>query len=181
MSDIARPAVPSHINTQMRFASGSNLRTTGTTPNPVTSAWTTIDLAIYIPLFVPWPYVVKRMFWGNGSSAGGNADIGIYSPFGSQLWHAGATACSGNAQPQYVTVSPNILLTPGSYLLAFAMDNTTANRLYGTAAPTAMAGRSCGLFQQALGSLALPAEATFSTYSACLYPLIGITNTASGF
>lgn len=171
-------AVPSFINSYSRWMNGNVAHSTCSTGNPVSANWTA-NVAVYIPLLLPWHYAVKRAFWMHGSTVSGNVDIGIYSKSGALIWSAGSTANSGSAsQPQFVTVSPDLLLAPGKYWMAYTNSGTT-NQFTGntTAANT---GRLAGMYQQA-SALPLPAAATFAAYAGVGLPLIGITNTASGF
>lgn len=181
MPDFPRnPVVPPFIHSYMRWMSGFALRTAaGSVAVPSGSAWGTANTAVYIPLVLPWSYVVKRMFWFNGVSAGGNSDIGLYSPGGGNLWSAGSTADTGNSVPQYVTPATPIVLSPGLYYVAFTHSDTTASRLLATTITTP-AGRMIGALQQAT-ALPLPASAAFAAFTGTVYPLVGITNTASGF
>jgi hypothetical protein len=172
-------AVPTHIHSFMRFCNILAAKNIGNIGVPASGAWGTANTAIYIPVRIPWPYVVRRMFWVNGSAAGGNCDIGLYSIGGGKIYTAGSTAGSGNTAPQYVTPGTEILLSPGVYFIAFAADNTTANRLT-LSALTAASGRPVGYYQQA-SAFALPSPASFAAYNAVGIPLVGITNSSSGF
>lgn len=180
MSDLAYPAVPTHIPVFSEFAAGVAYRKYSGAAF-ATGTWTTANTAVYIPLQLPFPYLVNRMFWNNGSAAAGNLDIGIYSQGGGAIWTAGSTAASGNSAAQYVS-TPGILLNPGNYFLGFASDSTTTNQLY-VVTPTATGGRFMGIYQQAT-ALPLPTGGTlasFSAFTGMTVPLIGITNTTTGF
>jgi hypothetical protein len=171
-------AVPSHISSFSRLMAGPVYRNQGAAGTPASFGWGSANAAVYIPLWLPWPYNVRRLFWVNGTTAAGNSDIGIYSPKGAQLYHSGSTANSGASVPQYVTPSPDLLLQPGFYFLAWSNDGTTT-RAFGNLLAT-ITGRMCGLYQQASAE-PLPSPATFAAYAGVGLPLIGITNTASGF
>jgi hypothetical protein len=184
MSDYPRNlVVPAFINPWLRWSIGTLAGRLNALPIPGASQTWTANVAIYIPLLVDWPYNVRRMFWCNGSAASGNSDVGLYTLGGARLWSAGSTACSGAGVPQYVTVSPDIVLQPGQpYFMAFAHDVATASNIFGVGGATFTAawGRACGVYQQA-SAFPLPAQATFAAYAAVGLPLVGITNTTTGF
>lgn len=165
---------PPFIHSWSFFAGGAQ-RAVSNPGGPTALTWTA-NVAVYIPLELPFPYYVQRAFWWNGSTVSGSADVGIYTVGGAQLWHAGSTTATGATLPQFVTVQ--MLLNPGRYFLAFAQSGTTS--VAEGVAMTAPNGRLMGLYQQST-ALPLPATATFAAYAAVGLPLIGITSTASGF
>jgi hypothetical protein len=177
MSDYPRNQIaPPLIHSYSRYSVGPHLHNL-TGASPAAQNWTA-NTAVYMPLYLPWPYNVRRMFWVNGT-AGGNSDIGIYSIGGGKLYSSGSTANTGSgSSPQYVTLATDVLLGPGAYFLAWANDGTSS-RAFGTA-PTASLGRIAGLYQQAT-ALPLPALATFAAFAGVGAPWIGISNLDSGF
>lgn len=181
MADFAELSVaPDFVGTYHLPYAGFELRNIGSLA--VTSqAFPTINLATYVPITVPWQYTVRRVWWINGSAAGGNVDFGIYSIGGTQIYHTGSTVGSGNSAPQFVSPT-EFTLPPGRYYFALNGDNTTANRITGAPTTNSLAVlRMCGVKQQAVGALALPASATFAAASVAFYPFCGITQTSSGF
>jgi hypothetical protein len=168
--------VPTHINSFMSYCNGDGQRqVVGGALVPASGAWTA-NTAIYIPLFLPWSYSVQRVFWGNGTAAGGNTDVGIYNLAGTtKLGSIGTTAVTGNTTIQYAALS--VSLTQGMYWLAYAHDSATASQVF--AAPlTAINGRMLGYLQQAVYPLG--STMTTAAYAALGLPLVGITNTSSG-
>lgn len=182
MSDYPRNlVVPTHINPWSRYSIGSIGARIQSTISPGALTWIA-NTAIYVPFILPWPYNVRRMFWANGSAPGGNSDIGIHALGGARLFSSGSTANVTASVLQYVTPSPDILLHPGvPYFLSFSHDSSTASRLNGISAATMTAnwGRICGLYSQSV--FPLPLQATFAAYTAVGMPIMGFTNTASGF
>ena len=159
---------------------GLGLRSLNGTTSPASAAWGTASTALYLPLMIPWEYTVQRLFWYNGSAAGGNCDMGVFTPGGANIWSAGSTACSGNSARQYVAPAASFVLSPGLYYLGLSHDNATANGLQ-LVTVAAATGRLLGVLQQT-SALPLPSPAaTYATFTATVYPLIGMTNTASGF
>lgn len=142
-------------------------------------AWRNANEAIYIPFYLPWPYPVNRVFWGNGSVvASSNWDFGVYTQDGTRIYSTTSTAASGASVLQYVSPTP-FILAPGRYYMAL-VNNGTTNRSWGNAASSAALLRIGGVLQQA-SALPLPATATFALNTATVYPLFGFTRTASGF
>lgn len=141
--------------------------------------WPLANMAVFIPLLLPFDYPVARMFWVNGGgTAGGNIDVGLYTPAGARIYSSGSTAQSGSV-PGVQYVPANVLLGAGLYYLAMAMDNVSTNRAYGSSISVTLA-RPAGLLQMA-SAFPLPASATFATVANPFYPVMGITRTASGF
>lgn len=149
--------------------------------SPASGAWGTANTAVFVPFWIPFAYNVKRIWWVNGSAAGGNTDVGVYSKDGTLIVSAGSTAESGNSAPQFVTPTETLLL-PGSYYFAMNHSAVTANHVNRSTALTAEFCRMIGLLTQAVGATALPATATFAANgSNTIYPVCGVTWTASGF
>lgn len=114
--------------------------------------------AHFVPIALPAPVRAKRLFWLNGSSVSGNADIAIYSHAGSRIVSAGTTAQSGASVLQFIDIA-DTELPAGNYYLALSADNNT-----GTFAtfPTlsAFANRQFGIGFMAT-AFVLPATLTF--------------------
>jgi hypothetical protein len=142
--------------------------------------WTTGNKAIYMPFAIPWPYLVSRVFWGNGSALTSNKDFGIYTADGVRIYSTGSTAEAGASGIQYVSVATPFVLPPGRYYMAISCSGTT-NKAWGIALALVQYGRLSGWYQEA-SALPLPATATFAALAAVTpMPLCGITRTASGF
>lgn len=144
--------------------------------------WPAANQAFYYPLSLPWPYPVRRVFWANGSSVTTtNFDLGIYTADGTKIYSTGSTAASGVSVLQYVTPSPDFVLSPGRYYLAMACSTNTASRGgtgHGGLSPAVAA--LAGMLIQAT-ALPLPATMTPATAGTTVIPVCGITRTASGF
>lgn len=94
----------------------------------VSGAWASANDPVAIPFVLSQAGVVTQLGWVNGSSAGGNVDVGVYSSSWVRLISTGSTAGSGNSAWQFVDVA-DTALPPGRYYLVMARDNTTANRV----------------------------------------------------
>lgn len=178
MSDFNGLVTPTHISTYGRYSLGPWLRMITNAASPAARTWTA-NFAVYIPLSIPFPYMVSRVFWMNGSTIGSNVDFGIYTLDGAKIYSQGSTAQAGTSVVQYASVSTPFILAPGQYYIAWSCDGTT-NRAFASAT-TVPLGRSMGLLQQA-SAFVLPATATFAAWdNTGFYPVAGITRTASGF
>ncbi len=144
--------------------------------------WPVANTAFYLPVWIPWPYSVERVFWVNGSSVTStNMDFGIYTADGTRIYSTGSTAASGASATQYVTPGTDILLTPGRYYFALSDSSTTANRGgSGTTAFSVARVRLAGLLQEA-SALPLPATMTPAAVANSCFPLCGVTRTTTGF
>lgn len=180
-SAIATPTHISWLNAIYGPATGA-INAVNAYAASTTTAWVA-NLAQYIPLQVPFPYPVERVWWINGATiTSTNVDMGIYDAGGVQLFHTGSTAMSTINVCQYATVSPGLILTPNvPYYLAWTCDNTTNRARTITASGTAYVGRTIGVLQQA-SALPLPVTATFAAYTATVdFQVCGITRTTTGF
>lgn len=134
----------------------------------------------YIPIYLPWAYPVKRIFWQNGASTGGQCDIGIMNFEGKRLYSCGPVAQSGASAPQYTSL--DLLLMPGTYYIAFWKNQATSSGLNGlNGGPALLDARSVGCFQEAGTNNGIPATATFGAFAQTKYAHTGITRTSSGF
>lgn len=132
------------------------------------------NLAIYFPVIVEAPLLVRKIWTHNGTSVSGNIDLGIYTAGGAKLYSTGSTAQSGTSAVQSVTLGTPFFLVPDLYYLAIAADNTTAT-VFGTPHSNEDL-RRMGLFTQAT-AFPLPATATFASNTLAIKaPLVGITN-----
>lgn len=176
-----QPQVPPIVSTYSVYApAGRGRQALGGTIAAGSIAWPAANRAIYVPMTLPGPCVVRRLFWTNGSTVTGSSEVGVYTRGGVRLCSTGLTAQSGASVLQFVTLGTPVYLDAGVYYLATQNDGTT-NRMFGTVTPTVNQGRLAGLLQQDLGGGGvLPATMTPATLTAFAYPLAGIVqNTAT--
>lgn len=171
MSDFpgATVATPPVVNTySLNAAAGSMALSTG---NPSAITWVA-NLAIYVPVLIPWPYTVNRVWWGNGSTVTTtNVDFGIYGGDGSRIYSTGSTAQSGTSTIQMVTPT-TFQLSAGAYYFAWSCNNTTnRGQGQGIAINTLRLG---GVLQEA-SAFPLPSVMTGVAVSNALYPLCGVS------
>lgn len=153
----------------------------GTAPPGVLASATFVSAnrALYLPLWLPFAYPVRRIFWCNGATANGNTDAGIYNESQQLIYSTGATAQAGTNAPQYTTLSPELLLQPGFYWLAISHSNTTGT-FFRSQQPGALGARAASMYEQAAAH-PLPATMTPAAVTGAYVPLMGITRTTSGF
>lgn len=179
MTDFPQPGMlPLFVHTYTRWGPVRDLQG-GSINQPTTFNWVA-NQAVYMPVAIPWPYPVNRVFWVNGSTiTTSNVDFGIYTPSGSRIYSTGSTALTATGAPQFVTPATPFVLPAGSYYFAYVCD-TAISRSFGTNIGTAANGALAGMLSQAT-ALPLPATATFATYVTPGLELCGITRTPSGF
>jgi hypothetical protein len=137
--------------------------------------------AHYYPIIVPVACVVRRLWWANGAVSEGNIDVGVYRDAGhkpgARLVSTGSTAQGTVSQLQFVNVT-DATLAPGTYWLAINADNPsgTTTVLRGSS----VAGWNAALaFEEAVGSVTLPATATPVEAAYTQRFLCGFATTAS--
>lgn len=181
MSDLS-PVLPLFISTMSaRYSAAYTCRSNSSFVESASLTWPVANTAFYVPMFIPFHYPVRRVWWCNGSSVTStNMDFGVFTASGAKIYSTGSTAQSGASTQQYVSPTA-FVLAPGEYYFALACSSTTANRGgQGTTGGTATARALCGVLQEA-SALPLPADMTPVTVANACYPLCGITRTASGF
>lgn len=106
-----------------------------------TGAWFAANDPLAVPFRTRDSMVAVRLGWVNGSSAGGNIDIGIYDASFSRIVSAGSTVGTGSNLWQWVDITDTALQPGTKYYLAMSLDNVTANRIrrYGLAVAGAIA------------------------------------------
>jgi hypothetical protein len=176
--DFIRPRV---ISSMSPFTGYQEARAANVAAFPSSGLWPAANLAIFVPLTLPFAYPVKRVWWANGSPAGHNVDLGIYNIDGTRLFSTGLTAQSGASSVQYVTPSPDFILSPGRYFLALAYDST-AGQIIRVSTATVTNWRMAG-FLQANTSMPLPASvsASWIAFAQTYVPVFGLTLDTTGF
>ena len=132
------------------------------------SAWTTANAALYVPVAVRHTLTIKQLRHVNGATAGDDFDLGIYDSNSEGLpakllVSTGQTLSSGASQVQSTNVASTVL-TSGLYYLACVFDGTTSTVIsFVTVAAATFTGDAItsedGVFEE-LSALPLPATAT---------------------
>ena len=129
------------------------------------AVWPAANLAIYVPVCIPVPVVVRKLGIVVATAAG-NFDLGIYTSSGTRLISTTSTVMAGASTEQFVDIT-DTTLGIGLYYLAACCDDgaATVNRV----APAAPIPLSLGVLTEALGSVTLPATATFAANQTLAY------------
>jgi hypothetical protein len=177
MTRAAYPIPPVYIPSCSHYFGAAGARACGISPSGASGsvAWPTANLAIYHPFYLPCEYPLRRLWWANGSTSGGDMDIGVYSSRGTLIIKSGTTARDSGALSTLQYVSVDYILPPGGYYLGQVCSATTGMIQSIAGSWTAAAGRACGLLQESLGSASLPAVMTPATFAQTLVPLAGLT------
>lgn len=113
-----------------------------------------------MPFLVHRPQTAYKVQWRNGATINGNIDMGVYDEVGNRLSAIGGVAQTGAGLRQITDIT-DVLLRPGLYYLAMAVDNITATFLTCAAFNSGVNLRMAGVRQQA-SAYPLPATATFA-------------------
>jgi len=158
----------------------ANIAASGQSFTAAARTWVA-KLVAYMPVYLPYPYPVKRVFWVNGSTnTSTNVDFGIYSWDGTRIYNTGSTVMGTVSTVQYVTPGTDFVLDAGRYYFAWSCDNTT-NRGYAIGG-SAIGSRLAGMLEETTGSFGLPATMTPVAFArAWGQSLCGVTRTTTGF
>lgn len=136
-------------------------------------AWPSANLAIFVPVRIPYPVTVYKMVVGCGSGTGGNFDVGIYDSSGNKLVSSGATARPGASQEKVVDVTDTVI-GPGLYYFALSADGTNTFMMVnhtGASPIPLQKTRLFGVIGMAT-AYTLPSTATFAAATTGLFPAI---------
>lgn len=152
---------------------GQALAAGGGTAYPgASTVYPVANTAYFIPFILTKPFTSVKMAQLNGGTVSGNIDVGIYDDKGTRLVSIGSTAQSGINNWQSFDIT-DILLGPGKFFLAVAMDNTTATLFRGTV--TNAAFLSCLGQREMASAFPLPATVTFATMVSAYIPAVLLT------
>jgi hypothetical protein len=141
--------------------------------NFVSTTYPTTNLCIAVPFEIAGSFLVRKVFWFNGTTAGTNSvDVGVYEESGKLIVSGGGTLSSGASATQEVDVA-DTQLKAGRYWLAYSQNGTTATPMMSTNA--AGLTRAMGVAQMAT---AYPLPATFvpAVHVNGNIPLMGISS-----
>lgn len=132
--------------------------------------------AVYMGLYLPVPYLIRRLFWGNGSS--GNAasvDVGVYWEDGTLLVSTGGVTKGTGSVVNYYVLTTEFFLMPGQYYLGYSNNNGGVGVANGST-PAVGYARSGGVFEQD-AAFPLPATMTPVVATDAVFPHVGFTST----
>lgn len=140
--------------------------------NPASAAWTTANQARYVPFKLQQGALVLKLLTYNGTTTGGNTDVGIFTRAGVKILSSGATAQAGTSAWQEFNTT-DTFIGPGLYYFGVLNTTTTGTYFAFTSLPAA---KLAGVHSQAVGAGTLPATATFATMDAAgIIPIIGLS------
>ena len=101
------------------------------TPATGASPWSdAADFILCYPFILDTPTTIYKVWWANGSAAGGNSDVAVYDEDYNFIVGTGAsTAGSGSDVPQAVALTATTVLPPGRYYAGMSHNATTTNQI----------------------------------------------------
>lgn len=97
-------------------------------PALVSGAWIAANDPVAVPFTLRDAVTVTQLGWVNGTAVGGGVDMGIYTEGWVRLVSIGGVTAAGTASGWEFNDIANTVIPSGRYYLAYARDNTTANR-----------------------------------------------------
>lgn len=147
-------------------------------------AWEAANRAVYFPLIVPAPCVIRRLWWVNGASVSASytIDCGLYADAGykpgARIVSTGDTAQGTATNVQFVDVA-DTAIAPGRYWLALACSATGATFFRGAATGLAPLGADAAMRMNQSTARPLPATATPAESAERYSYMFGFSTTAS--
>lgn len=174
MTDFPNPSVlPLTIHTASPWGPVPGARENGANSAGFASgAWTTANLAIAIPIFLPFRYPIRNFFVYNFATVNGSFDVGIYNRDNVLLVSTGSTVQAGASGLQFI--AKEYMLDAGAYRLALSSSSTTATFAQGGWG-TATRMRYLGIVQMA-SAFPLPATFVPAAMAQARYNAIGFTH-----
>lgn len=139
--------------------------------NVASTAYPAANLALYIPFCIAAPMNVRAVYWGNGTTVGGNIDVGIYNEDATKVVSLGSTARGAVSSTVTTTGLTDTIVGAGRYYMGFLLDSTANMQAF---APAAGLCESMGILEQAVGGATLPSPATFAVTTRAYIPVFGI-------
>lgn len=137
---------------------------------PNSLAWPLANLALFLPFATARKMTVSEVWWWNGTTAGGNVDVGIYDRAGTRIQSLGSTARGSVSTVVSSTTWTDLILEAGEYYMAFAVNGTNNIQATGSAAGLCEALGICEM----TSAFALPATATLSRTTRAYIPAFGL-------
>lgn len=161
---------PAIISSVSRLSAGIELLALGLQFS--SGAWVAANRAIRVPLYLPRPATVKKLWWANGSAVSGNVDCGIYRASDkARITSTGSVAQTGTSALQEVDIT-DLELPAGVYLMSLVLDNGTGQIMRNAGSlPTF---RLAGVTQEA-SAFPSPATATPAALATAYFPLFGVS------
>lgn len=142
---------------------------------PGSSTWPANNRAFYLPIYLPYPGVVTKLWVANGAAVSGNIDVGLYSEVAgvpaARLASAGGVAQSGTSVIQEFDITDYVTTPQTRYFVGVSMDNTTG--AFTRVITTATVKRIAGVMQEE-SAYPLPASATPVVAATGTVPFCGV-------
>lgn len=172
-----RPAPsPPVIAPGSRLALGAAMRSSGAgTAASGVSPWSdAADTVIAYPFVLEVPTTFYKVWWANGSAAGGNSDVAIFDEDAKFIVGTGAaTAGSGNSAPQIVALTATTTLPPGRYYAGMSHSATTTNQVYRYSAAASAYWQALGCWKST-DAAPINLDATMADLTNVALPLFGL-------
>lgn len=122
---------PPLITFMSRLSAGAAMSRISASPASGASPWSGgADKVLAFPFTLEVSTTFYKVFWVNGSAAGGTADVAIFDDAYKFIVGTGAaTTCTGNSVPQAVALTATTTLPPGLYYCGMTKNDTTTNRV----------------------------------------------------
>lgn len=133
--------------------------------------WGTANLAIYVPLRVPSPVTVTKLWYADSTTFNGNVDMALYRTDGTLVVAASQIAKPGSGTEVIFDIT-DTFIPPGAYYVGLSMSNAT-DTFRGMSIPGPFAC-AYGVLVEA-NAYPLPSTATFAIEQGTLgVPLMGL-------
>jgi hypothetical protein len=133
-------------------------------------AWPSANLAIYVPVRVPSPVIVRKLWYASGSTSTGNVDMGLFDGSGVAL--VSATNAAKVSTDEQVFDVTDTWIGPGTYWIGLASDSATDTFIRSSSAAPFAA--SAGIYTQS-SAYPLPSTATYTVdQTLALIPVVGM-------
>lgn len=167
------PVTPPMISTYSTYVLGPNIAGVALGA-PVGSNSVTAGRALILPLNLPEPVVIQKVFWITGDAGSGSAliDIGVYDETYNLIVSAGGVALGATATTLFDSTITTTRLGRGQYYIAIVVD--TAGTFLTNSLGVSAAMRASGQMMQA-SAYPLPATLTPVVVNTSLIPAFGIS------
>lgn len=136
------------------------------------TAYPTANMAIYVPFRLRHTVTAKKTWVACQTTGTGNIQIGLYDQTGARLITSGNVAKVAAAD-ELVVDTTDTVLAAGLYYMALVDATTTAT--YHVFVPAAPNAAAYGVRTEAVGSISLPATATWTVNQTLAYiPIMGL-------
>jgi hypothetical protein len=140
------------------------------------AAWPTANVALYLPVYIRAPVVVKQIWWENGSTVTGStsADMAIYNEAGERLVETGVVTQATVDVPQVTNIT-DLPLAPGRYWLGLVLSNNTSTiRRWTLATDVGNVNKWFNIGQETVTAAQLPTTMTPVACTSVYIPLMGL-------